>query len=605
MSFFSSNIEALRRRFPELADIISASSADTRISFCPSRSGPPSANLGDLAIHSRYDPEAEARRSNASFPQEAQACVFFGFGLAYHVEAFLRERPDSLAIVVEPDVGILSALLAGRDMAKLLSDDRLSILLGARSEALSHCLEELRIDEPLFFALKAYQDSYTQAHALIDQGLRRYSAKQKINENTLKRFGKLWVRNLSRNLDGLGRYPGIAAISGAFSGIPALVIAAGPSLDLILPHLPRLSESCLIIAVDTAARAVQGAGINPDFCLVVDPQYWNTKHLEGFDPSSSILISESAVYPSVLRQPWRAIFLGSSIFPLGRFMEERMGHKGRLGAGGSVATSAWDLARLLGCRPIYMAGLDLGFPGRSTHSRDSFFERRALLSATRLKPVELDSFLAFRSADPYLAADNSGGLVYTDKRMALYAWWFESKLAGPEAPLTVNLSARGLCIPGMARQDLECLFSLAPARSLIKEKIQTLFSQNTEGGLCFEDAYKELIASLSQLASGARRALDACAAALERLAKGKPADKELDTLARLDLELMDNPAKEVVSFLFAEIASLAGGKPKDLREALENSKRIYGEALRLADFHIETLSRSGSRPSSAFPKKMA
>jgi hypothetical protein len=589
MSFLEANLSALGGRFPELAAFAAGKGADGRLVVEAAKSGAASASLGGMSLHSRYDPESEAERQAASIPESVSACVFYGFGLGYLPRAFLASHPESVAIVVEPEIGFLRAAMESVDLNALLKDERLSFLIGTSPEALIKALDDLGAEKPERLPLKAYQNAYPDYFEACDRALKRYEAKRLINDATLRRFGGLWVRNLSRNLAWMGRAPGISRLTGLFSGMPALVVAAGPSLDRILPRLPELALSHLIVAVDTAARSVQRSGVDPDFCVVVDPQFWNVRHLDGFDSSKSILISESAVHPAVLRRAWRAVYLCSSIFPLGSFIEKRLGDPGKLGAGGSVATSAWDFARICGASPVLMAGLDLGFPGRGTHSRDSYFEARALMRGCRLAPAELDSFMAFRAAEPYLAPDNSGAQVHTDRRMALYSWWFEAKLAQADSVPTRNLSARGLAISGMPYAPLESFLGLAELRPRIDKILGDIASARVQNGQGFKAAFHALLEALRSLKLTASLAAQDSETAIGKLKAGKNVREELDALSRRDAELLGNPAKEVISFLFPSVGSLYEGKPESLEKVLENGAKVYREAAKQAEYHLDIL----------------
>ena len=117
----------------------------------------------------------------------------------------------------------------------------------------------------------------------------------------------------------------------------------------------------------------------------------------------------------------------SSLFPLGKYFESLVGEKGQLGAGGSVATTAWDLARFIGCKPIIMAGLDLGFPQNQTHCPETFFETLKLIESNRFHPASSATFKYQYSANPFWVKANNGDRTITDQRMQIYNWWFESQ----------------------------------------------------------------------------------------------------------------------------------------------------------------------------------
>ena len=270
---------------------------------------------------------------------------------------------------------------------------------------------------------------------------------------------------MCKNLSVLRDLPGIASFADILADVPVLVLAAGPSLDRILPDLPRLRKRCAIIAVDTALRATLRAGVEPDFIVLVDPQYWNWRHLDGLSCPNSILITESAAWPAVFRFKTRATCLCSSLFPLGKFLEARTATRGELGAGGSVSTTAWDFARHLGATRIFMAGLDLGFPDRKTHFTGSIFEERAHTASLRLAPAETAGYHALYGAGPYPVSDYAGNPVLTDKRLILYAWWFESRLAGTRRTKRPRLPPRASGSPGL-RSRASTLWPMVPRRAI-------------------------------------------------------------------------------------------------------------------------------------------
>jgi hypothetical protein len=205
----------------------------------------------------------------------------------------------------------------------------------------------------------------------------------------------------------------------------------------------------VLIAVDTALRSLLAAGIEPDYVVVADAQYWNARHLAGLAAPHATLVTEIAVHPSVFRFPCARILLYDSANPITRELSTGQPAKGSLAAGGSVASVAWDLARRLGATDIYLAGLDLSFPRKRTHARGSLFERQSHQRSSRLAPQETAAVSALFSAPTLLDQDYAGRPLLTDQRMRLYAWWFESALAAHPEVRTWSLSDESLAIPGI------------------------------------------------------------------------------------------------------------------------------------------------------------
>ena len=591
--FREGNLRALGRRFSELESLLRNSDAAV-LEVLQTPKGFPTARAAGRLLHSRYDPEGEARKAAATAEAAgADTLVILGPGLFYAAEAALNGFPGLRVIAVSADPSFLAACLELRDLQTPLADERLSILAGGPPEGLLWIFERLGTRRIRVLENKAELELYPEWYGRAKAVLTRWESKETINSATLKRFGRLWVRNLARNLDEIPRHPGVAELEGTFSRIPAVVAAAGPSLDKILPILAGHRDRAVLVCVDTALRSVLGSGVEPDFVVVVDPQYWNARHLDRCPTCRSILVTEAAVWPSVLRMPFASVRFCASLYPLGAFAEGRAGaSKGRLGAGGSVATTAWDFARVLGCRPVYMAGLDLGFPGGRTHARAGRFEQKALAEGRRLRPPSTYLYEAYAGAHPREAPANDGGTVRTDERLALYSWWFESRmLRHPDCP-TRNLSSGGLAIPGMPFEPAETLLYVPPIRVRIDAVLEPFRREDRESANGIgapADTRSRILGLLSDMEARSDAALDLTARARKIAREGRDPSEVLSLLDQADRDLLGNEAKEVAGFLLSDLESLVGGPARTLEEALDRSEAVYREIRDSAAYHRRIL----------------
>ncbi|WP_439647446.1 motility associated factor glycosyltransferase family protein [Brucepastera parasyntrophica] len=390
---------------------------------------------------------------------------------------------------------------------------------------------------------------------------------------------------------------GIHHFSSLFPDTPVLVLAAGPSLDYILPFLPEISKRCVIIAVDTALRACLKSGINPDFIILVDPQYWNWRHLAGLSSPGSILITESAAWPAVFRFQCRRIYLCSSLFPLGKFIESRIGKKGELGAGGSVATSAWDFARFLGAKTIYMAGLDLGYPEKKTHFRGSTFEEQTHTVSGRTTPAETASIRTLYSAGPYEVPDYTGGTVLTDKRLMLYSWWFENRLAAYPENKTVTLSPDGVKIPGFTVAGYAELLQLPVCRDRITSKVETVLGTEFVPDMeSFDNTIRELKNALEDIKELAAKAANLCSECGPE-GSGRSYASVFAELDAIDRKIMQHPAKEIAAMVFQSVADETNGKdenkenPSGKAGVIARSKKLYTGIVAAADRNLTLLAK--------------
>jgi hypothetical protein len=353
--------------------------------------------------------------------------------------------------------------------------------------------------------------------------------------------------------------------------------------------------------------------VDPDFAVVVDPQYWNARHLDRSAAPRTHLISESAVYPPVLRHPFRGRFLCGSLFPLGRFIEVRLDPKGDLGAGGSVATTAWDFARVLGASSIWIAGLDLSFPELKTHFRGALFEDRSHAESSRRIPAETWVFRALRDGRPFLAPAAGGGQVLTDHRLSLYASWFEHRFREYPAVRNYSLSPGGLAIAGLEAASPEELLALPERRDEINQRLETLFStiksdftgpeavrQRAEQ---YEKAQKILLDGLRDIKARAEEAAEWAGTALRRsrhvVPQAAEQDRILKKLDRANRAIADSEVREVTGFLFPQASELEAGLRPGITDPflhhLEFSALFYRALAEAAGYNLKALLKNSPK----------
>ena len=555
-------------------------------------------------IHSGRNPQREAERAVADIVRREPPCVIIlGLGLGYHARAILDETETTYILAFEPSATI-------REFAKE------TVPTGKSSRmTIATSVDELDQNLPLLAASgyeqmllrSRFADSEDELEEALST-LDAFASRLEINQNTLARFGKLWVRNLCHNLDALAHGVGVSALRDTLSGIPALLLAAGPSLDEVLPSLPMLSRRMAVIAVDTAVQHARNVGVEPDFAVVVDPQYWNARHLDTVGDTTAILVAETAAHPVVFRRFDPPYLLCSSVFPLGIRYERRLGSFGQLGAGGSVSTTAWDLLRLTGASTIFAAGLDLGFPQGRTHCRGSFFEELAVASGTRLEPASGVALRSVYAARPHPVHNYNGGSLISDARMDIYRAWFERRVRDEQLP-TYTLSSASSRIPGVAVADIRSLVTLPVLRSEITARLNLLRSVGEKEDSARHHAAELLVARRKQISEEtmqlirelgdlellARRALEIMDTIAAHRKQGVPVD--FGPLETIDRQLQFSDARAVASFLMQEaITTVQGGfGSKNIDEQIEASRLIYDSLQESIAFHIDRLQSSRQR----------
>ncbi|MBZ5495459.1 MAG: DUF115 domain-containing protein [Acidobacteriia bacterium] len=488
------NLAALAPRQPELARLLSGTDL-TRLQLSPSRKGPPTAfyrrDAGDpVPLHSRYDPMPEARQSLKDLDlAEADYFVFLGFGLGYGLDALLeRVAPETAHIfVVESDLEILLAALAARDLTSWLALPNIHFAWPAGGNELAQQWKQ-------FFDPVQARKSVFISHPpslVLKPGLFKAAA-EIIKSQTLQIFtdintlvGKapVFLDNFITNFSRASSSPGVSAFARRFAGVPAVLVAAGPSLDRNIHELRPFQNQVLVLAADTALKPLLASGIEPHFVLSGDPGYENYLHLKDAVARETYLVAEATAYPETL-----ASFNGRTI--LCRFensslrtLSELLASKGTLRAWGSVATMCLDFALLLGCDPVIFVGQDLAFSDGRTycsglHWEEQWFHEVGSPDAWQRRWAEL------RASNRIVVTEDLFGrpVETTDKLMAYWNWIGSEIEKHPEVNF-INATEGGMLRDNLAVMSLhEALHRCGDKQHDLRDRIRRVFSKAASSG---------------------------------------------------------------------------------------------------------------------------
>lgn len=509
-------------------------------------------------LHSSYSPEKEVQKLfNCEEAKDKEInWIFSAIGLGYGPLEFAKINNDNLMIIIEPDPGFLFASMCALDWTPVFNHEKCIIITDTTPEQIIPLLESLNALSKTKVITNASQTKHQQLwFKTFFTLLERNKQKQNINTNTLEKFSSLWLKNSAKNLKTFSQSSGISIYKNMLNRkIPVLICAAGPTLEETLPYLNEIKNKAFIIAVDTALRSLLKYNVQPDFILLIDPQYYAANHIAGLSSPESVLITESSVYPSVMRFDCRKKVFCESLFPLGQYFERKLLPEkslGKITAGGSVSTSAWDFAKYIGAEKIYMAGLDLGYPENKTHIKGSTFEEKSHTLSTKIKPAENNLCSILFSAANEKSFNYKNEQIITDSKMKLFAWWFESQIAKNPDFETFSLSDKSLKIPGMKTCGSEELLKYENFNKT--EMIQK--AENNSIGFSpdlFSQCLEELKHTLSELYEMARKGFYICDKILrepsqkaENLARSK-----FNELQQIDDFIMTSSAKNVASLVF-------------------------------------------------------
>ncbi|MBI4697840.1 MAG: glycosyltransferase [Nitrospirae bacterium] len=119
---FKKNIKVLELQDPLLAEALVRTTVPDDVKVVDSRTGAPTLRVGNIILHSIYDPVSEAEawvQYNREKFDSVPAVVVFGFGLGYHIRDMSASGGKEI-IVFEPRKDILRAAMEHIDLTALL-----------------------------------------------------------------------------------------------------------------------------------------------------------------------------------------------------------------------------------------------------------------------------------------------------------------------------------------------------------------------------------------------------------------------------------------------------------------------------------------------------
>jgi hypothetical protein len=290
-------------------------------------------------------------------------------------------------------------------------------------------------------------------------------------------------------VDRLCEAPSFQALHGRYSGVPAFIVGAGPSLGKNGKLLAEAAKKGIVFAVNSSGRALASYGVEPQVLAC----------LESIDVTK-LLVDLPFIHRVVrafsLSANPRTFETGSGqllpvyeALPEVAFALEDLTGQPGLPVCGSVSTLAFSLAQRLGCSPIVLVGQDLAYTDGKAYAPGSAYEgSRARISKDN-EAIELDWCETLNSIhlvggnrmhrrEPLrqVTAWGGGGKeVASGISFSAVRAWFEAasevlKRAAPETAL-INATEGGARVEGFAELTLADVLRELPERGITAESI--------------------------------------------------------------------------------------------------------------------------------------
>lgn len=382
MSFYEKNKEAMEERYSEIMERIEKEiSSEYHVKSIEARDGNHALvvekNGETYRLNSAYRPLAEAKKWAEQYEfQNIDINIFmFGFGNGIFVRELLRRaHKDAKVFLWEPDASIFHVVMEEEDLSDIFQDERLQFYIGEKGllelkEALSYTVGWHNISTQIRCSHICYNKIYGEEYNQFFDALDYTNSMVKVKRDTNVHFAHTAVTNVIENLRYIKKSNFITELIGEIpEDIPAIVVAAGPSLDKNIELLREAKGKALIIATDTAVKILEARGISYDCMVTIDPAK-PTWYLSDYPGCKDVpLFCNAESEKDILKfHTGRKIWMAGSVY-----IDNLYNSLGLLfpcnNTGGSVATAATVLAYQLNLKNIILIGQDLAYTGEHTHA---------------------------------------------------------------------------------------------------------------------------------------------------------------------------------------------------------------------------------------------
>ncbi|WP_435549317.1 motility associated factor glycosyltransferase family protein [Desulfobacterium sp. N47] len=485
ISLFDKNMEAIGKRYPDLAKRISGTKNNPFYKLIQTSKGKPNLIIkkgSDLFIlYDNDDPVTYCDNYLEKLDLKyAPVVVFMGLGLGYHLDRYFKllgEKVGTRQIVVfEKDIEIFRLALTVGDFSQIISQPDIHFFVGEPPEEIYVRLKtEILSKRDILIALKSLKIIPIPANIHLEREY--YEKILAVFKNAVQQLMVLTgndsldsfvgLENIFHNIKHIYSNPGIDTLYGKFAKRPGVLVAAGPSLNKNMHLLEGLQDKAPIISCDASFIPLIKKGIRPHLVTSLERTPGVDLFYSGVDNFSGVyFVALPILMPETIDAFKGRKFIGYRGYSHFNWLEEE---KGTLNVGISVANLAFKILIELGCDPIILIGQDLAYAeDGDTHVKGDIFGSRC--EHIRNQPViELEG--------------NNGKPVKSEKSWAIMKNTYEEDIAAYKGTC-INATEGGAKIFGAEVMpfkdaiDKYCMEVFKP--NLILDEAYSSFSEHVD-----------------------------------------------------------------------------------------------------------------------------
>lgn len=398
----------------------------------------------------------------------------FGFSDGRAIRKLLEHCDDTnFLLICEPDKEIMAEALRQYELEDLLSDSRVWPCVFDMWDDISSGIwgmvgySYIKLLE--FCILPGYDVLYTEQCKVFMNEVLCTITYEEGTMATYMIFNRKIPQNMLFHMKNMMKQRVLTQVKyemekAEMEGAPAIIVAAGPSLDKNIKELKKAEGRAVLFVVDAALKSVIREGIEPDFVCTADPKV-PERFFETVGEREFLWCCCGWTNPVPIQKYGKKVFYYGSIFP---WWDEIVRNELNYGiptieSGGCVSAEAFQLARYLGFKTIIFVGQDLAFTGGQSHTNG-------------IKGILGDNEEYLQSRYLMQVEDIEGNILDTDFQMNFYRQWFEKTIRACKKEISViDATEGGAKIEGCVILTLEEAIARECRREIrIRDKMEKI-----------------------------------------------------------------------------------------------------------------------------------
>lgn len=420
-------------------------------------------------MQSRYDAKSAAKQWAEQYKDsltDDSVAIIFGLGDGSYVREIMALNKKMIIVIYEPCAEVFWHVFGREEIADLLNMERVFLSIqGICDGLLAVCLETFVNYANYQLVQNCIVPNYNQIFAEeykweLDKYL--YGMKRIIfNRNTEICFSKEMLQNIMKLSKDVIEQHSILQLKDileekGLTKMPAVLVAAGPSLDKNIDKLKEIKDSVFLMVVDTALNTVLKHGILPDMTITVDGHkplvLFEDERVKNIPMAVSVQSNQKVIAQHNAPRFYELSpdeYLASVFCELGKAVQG-------LPTGGSVANNALSLISMMGFKTVIFMGLDLAYPEGQEHTLEAYHKEEKI-DTQKKKYIEVE--------------DIHGKMVLSEPNMQLYLKWFEAYIDVMPQIRFIDATEGGARIHGAELATMEQVIEEYSSMKFDKDKI--------------------------------------------------------------------------------------------------------------------------------------